>query len=118
MTLGLGTGRAAEAFIRLLGERARGGMKVQVRTTRTAGAQGIVGKVLAPNNPAAAIFLLAGSKNAGRKTGWGGNFNAELNRRYGTTFPRGLTTAWRRGYKSASARIDQAIEAARAAIVG
>jgi len=29
MTLGLGTGRAAEAFIRLLGERARGGMKVR-----------------------------------------------------------------------------------------
>lgn len=29
MTLGLGTGRAAEAFIRKLGERSRGGMQVQ-----------------------------------------------------------------------------------------
>jgi len=29
MTLGLGTGRAAEAFIRKLGERSRGGMNVQ-----------------------------------------------------------------------------------------
>jgi hypothetical protein len=100
----------------------RGGMKVQVRKTThttTAGkAYGIVGKVVAPNNPAAAIFLLAGSKNPDRKKGWGGNFNAELNRRFGTTFPRGLTTAWRRGYAGASARIDAAVEAARAAIVG
>jgi len=100
----------------------RGGMKVQVRKTthRTSAgnAYGVVGKVLAPNNPAAAIFLLAGSKNPNRRPGWGGNFNAELNRRFGTTFPRGLTTAWRRGYAGAAARIDAAVEAARAAIVG
>lgn len=100
----------------------RTGMKVQVRkTSRQVGGgrvYAVVGKVVAPKSPAAAIFLLAGSKNPDRKAGWGGNFNAELNRRYGTTFPRGLTTAWRRGHQVAAARIDRAIEAARAAIVG
>lgn len=100
----------------------RTGMKVQVRkTTHRIGAgsaYGVIGRVLAPNNPAAAIFLLAGSKNPSRKPGWGGNFNADLNRRFGTTFPRGLTTAWRRGYATAAKRIDAAVEAARAAIVG
>ena len=96
----------------------RSGMKVQVRKQTRAGVVGVVGKVVAPRTPAAAIFLLAGSRNPQRRRGWGGNFNAELNARYGTTFPRGLTTAWRRGYNTAAARIDRAIEAARNAIVG
>jgi hypothetical protein len=93
-------------------------MKVSVRKVTRAGAVGIVGKVIAPRNPAAAIFLLAGSKNPQRNKGWGGNFNAELNDRFGRTFPRGMTTAWRRGYSIAADKIDAAIERARATIVG
>lgn len=94
----------------------RAGMKVSVRKETRAGVAGVVGKVIAPRNRAAAIFLLAGSRNAGHRPGWGGNFNAELNRRYGTTFPRGMSTAWRRGYATAASRIDAALERARAAI--
>lgn len=96
----------------------KSGMKVQARKTTRAGAVGIVGRVVAPKSAAAHIFLLAGKHDAQKRPGWGGNFKYELNRRYGTTFPRGMTTAWRRGYKKAADRIDRAIEAARSAIVG
>lgn len=100
------------------GSGLRSQMKVSVRKTRTAGVQGVAARVLAPRNPAAAIFLLAGSRTPERRPGWSGNFNAELNRRYGTTFPRGMTTAWRRGYETAAQRIDAAIDRARQAIIG
>ena len=96
----------------------RTGMKVQVRKQTRSGAVVVTGKVVAPKNPAAAIFLLAGSRNAGRRAGWGGNFNAELNARYGENFPRGLTTAWRNGYRIAADKIDAALERARATIIG
>lgn len=94
-------------------------MRVAVRKTRTAGVYGVVVKVMEPRlSPAASIFLLAGSRTPQRQPGWGGNFNAELNRRYGTTFPRGLTHAWRQAIRTAPDRIDAAIDRARQAIIG
>ncbi len=99
-----------------------GAMRVQAqarKTSRRVGGErvyGMVGRVVAPTSPAAAIFMLAGSRTPRRLPGWGGNFNAELNARYGTVFPRALTTAWRRGAPRAAARIDAAIDAAAAAI--
>ena len=101
----------------------KSGMKVQVRQTRrrNIGASGstvtgIVGKVVAPPSPAAAIFLLAGSRDGELRPGWGGNFNAALNARYGTTFPRGMTAAWREEGPEAGKEIDRAIERAKEAV--
>lgn len=101
----------------------RTGMKVRVRQIRrrNTGASGstvtgIRGQVDAPLTPAAAIFLLAGSKNGDLTPGWGGNFNHELNRRYGTSYPRGMTTAWRELGPEAGDKIDRELERAKDAI--
>lgn len=101
----------------------RSRMKVSVRQTRrrnpgtpSSTVTGIQALVLAPTSPAASIFLLAGSKSPQLKPGWSGNFNATLNDRYGTTFPRGMTAAWREEGPAAGEQIDRAIERAKAAV--
>lgn len=83
----------------------RSGIRSQFRTRKTGGSLGVLGRVV-QNDPAGAIFALAGSRNRS-----GDPFNALLNQKHGAgPWPRLLGPAWTDNVDEARSRIRKAVD--------
>jgi hypothetical protein len=85
----------------------RSGIRSQFRTRKTGGSLGVYGRVT-QNDPAGAIFTLAGSRNRS-----GHPFNRVVNNRNGFgPWPRLLGPAWTKNVEEARNRIRKAVDSA------